>query len=314
MKERLRAIAPVLAIAIAALAFAWAGRATDQNQSNESVRFIAFGDMGTGDKVQYALARRMAAWHDKYRYDTVLLLGDNIYPDGDPAHLPAKFEMPYAELLRRGVRFYASLGNHDVKKGREAQINYPNFNMGGRAWYSFTKGDELVEFFALDSTNPDVAQMRWLESTLAGSKAPWKLAYFHHPIYSSGKRHGSDMKLRARLEPLFVRHGVAAVFCGHDHIYERTKLQQGVQYFVAGAGCGKLRRGDINRKSPYFAAGNDEVSNFLYGEVMRDSLRFQAVDLAGNILDAGVLMPRRVVAPPAVVSAPGAAPHIPQNQ
>ena len=85
---------------------------------NEAVRFIAFGDMGTGDSDQYALAKQMAAWHDAHPYDTALLLGDNIYPDGNPADLPAKFERPYAELLRRGIRFQASLGNHDVVKGR----------------------------------------------------------------------------------------------------------------------------------------------------------------------------------------------------
>src|SRR5256885_14283632 len=73
--------------------------------SGETFRFIAFGDMGTGDSNQYELARRMASYHDEHPYDTVLLLGDNIYPDGNPADLPAKFERPYAELLRRGVRF-----------------------------------------------------------------------------------------------------------------------------------------------------------------------------------------------------------------
>ncbi len=260
-------------------------------KTDHAVRFIAFGDMGTGDRNQYALAKRMAAWHDEDQYDTALLLGDNIYPDGNPDFLPAKFEKPYAELLRRGVRFYAALGNHDVKKGRDAQINYPNFNMGGQAYYSFIKGDGVVEFFALDSTNFDLRQERWLEGALAVSKATWKLAYFHHPIYSSSKTHGSDKALRARLEPLFVRYGVAAVFSGHDHIYERTKPQQGVQYFISGAGSGKLRRGDIDRKSTFFAAGNDETSSFIFVEVTRDRFSFKAIDAAGVIFDSGVLTP-----------------------
>src|SRR5207247_1297767 len=77
-----------------------------------------------------------------------------------------------------------------------------------------------------------------------------KLAVFHHPIYSSGKKHGSDLKLRGKLEPLFVRYGVNAVFSGHDHIYERTIPQQGIHYFVTGAG-GDARRGDVNLKSPF---------------------------------------------------------------
>lgn len=266
----------------------------------EPVRFIAFGDMGTGDNDQYALAKRMAAWHDTHPYGTALLLGDNIYPDGDPADLPAKFERPYAELLQRGIRFQASLGNHDVRKGRTGQINYPNFNMGGRAYYSFTKGvaatgRSLVEFYALDSTAMDAAQLRWLEGALAASQAQWKLAFFHHPLYSSATTHGSDTALRAKLEPLFVRYGVAAVFSGHDHTYERTKPLQGVQYFVSGAASGKLRRGDLNRRSAFFATGNDESGSFLYVEVTQTQLNFQAVDVTGRVFDAGSLAAKPTV-------------------
>ncbi len=262
----------------------------------EPVRFIAFGDMGTGDNEQYALAKQMAAWHEAHPFNTVLLLGDNIYPDGDPADLPAKFEKPYAELLRRGIRFQAVLGNHDVKKGRAAQISYANFNMGGKAYYSFVKGpngagNTLTEFFALDSNSMDAEQLKWVAGALAASTAAWKLVFFHHPIYSSADTHGSDTALRAKLEPLFVRYGVAAVFSGHDHTYERTKPMMGVQYFVAGAASGKLRHGDLNRKSPFLAFGNDETGSFLYVEVSAEQLSFQAINAAGSVFDKGALTP-----------------------
>ena len=115
-------------------------------------------------------------------------------------------------------------------------MNYRHFNMGGRAYYSFTKGDGLVEFFALDSTYFTLPQQRWLEEALQASQAKWKIVFFHHPLYSSADRHGSKLELRSDLEPILVRHGVDAVFSGHDHVYERVKPQQGVQYFVSGVG------------------------------------------------------------------------------
>lgn len=264
-----------------------------------AVRFVALGDTGTGGAAQLAVARRMAAFREEHPFDTALLLGDNVYPDGNPAGLSKKFEQPYAELLAGGVRFYAVLGNHDVRRGRAAQVNYAPFNMGGRPYYSFAKGDGLVEFFALDSNRVDAEQLRWLEGALAASKARWKLAYLHHPLYSSGKTHGSNLRLRALLEPLFVRHGVAAVFAGHDHVYERTTLQRGVQYFVSGTG-GQLRPGNIDRRSPLFAAGNDQVHSFMYVEVARDRLSFWAVDAGGRVLDSGALQP-----PPGVKEARG---------
>jgi 3',5'-cyclic AMP phosphodiesterase CpdA len=205
--------------------------------------------------------------------------------------MPAKFEGPYGELLRRGVSFRAVLGNHDVRKGRETQINYPKFNMGGRLYYSFTKGDGLVEFFALDSNYFDNLQRRWLEVALMASRAKWKVAYFHHPIYSSADRHGSDVDLRSELEPLLVRYGVDAAFSGHDHIYERTRPQKGIQYFVSGAGS-KPRRGDLDRRTPFFAAGNDETSSFMSIEVTPERFSFKTIDAGGRVIDSGELAPR----------------------
>jgi 3',5'-cyclic AMP phosphodiesterase CpdA len=256
-----------------------------------------FGDAGTGDRAQRDLARAMADHHSRRPFDTALMLGDNIYPDGDLADATAKFERPYAELLRRGVTFQAVLGNHDVIKGREAQINYPYFNMDGRAYYSFTRGGGLVEFFALDSNDFDHWQRRWLERALAASRARWKIAFFHHPIYSSGGTHGSDLWLRAALEPLLVRHGVAVAFSGHDHIYERVEPQQGVQYFVSGAG-GRLRRGDLNRNTTFFNYGNDEIGSFISVTVTPERFSFRTIDVRGRVIDSGELSPRVVAAAP----------------
>lgn len=252
-------------------------------------RFVALGDTGTGGQGQLAVARRMAALHGEQPFDTVLLLGDNVYPSGDAADLPEKFERPYAELLRRGVRFHAVLGNHDVKNGRSAQTGYAPFNMGGRAYYSFAEANGLVEFFALDSNRMDETQAAWLDSALSASKARWKIAFLHHPPYSSGTKHGSSSNLRSVVEPLFVRHGVAAVFSGHDHVYERVKPQRGVQYFVSGAG-GQLRRGNLDRRSPLFASGDDEVNSFIYVELTSDRLRFRALGADGRTLDEGSLV------------------------
>lgn len=256
-----------------------------------TVRFAAFGDMGTGDEKQLAIARLLGEFQQQRPYDTVLMLGDNIYPDGNPRDLPAKFERPYAELLQQGINFYAVLGNHDVRKGRQAQINYQPFNMGGRAYYSFVKGEGLVEFFGLDTTDYDEAQAQWFESALRESKAQWKIAFFHHPLYSSADAHGSDLKLRARIEPLLVKYGVAAAFSGHDHTYERTTPQQGVQYFVSGAG-GKLRRGDLDGMSPIMAAGHDENQSFMFVELNREQMKFWSIDITSRIVDSGSLAPR----------------------
>ncbi len=156
--------------------------------------------------------------------------------------------------------------------------------MHNRRYYTFKPRDG-VRFFGLDSTALDKRQLEWLQKALAGSGSEWKIVYFHHPIYSSGARHGSDLGLRAVLEPLFVQYGVSLVLAGHDHFYERTKPQQGIHHFVIG-GSAKVRAGNVRRTS-LTAKSFDRDNSFALMEIDRDTLHFQAVSRAGATVDSG---------------------------
>ena len=192
-----------------------------------------------------------------------------------------KFEAPYRPLLEAGVRFYASLGNHDNQSNRL----YKPFNMDGERYYTFV--NKNVRFFVLDSDYLDPKQLAWLDGALKSSSDEWKICYFHHPLYSNGGRHGSQLDLRVLLEPLFVRYGVNVVFSGHDHIYERLKPQRGIQYFVSGA-AGQVRKGDL-RKSETTAAAFDQDQSFMLIEIAGSDLSFQAISRTGKTVDSGVL-------------------------
>src|SRR5271165_6094593 len=199
-----------------------------------SVRFAIIGDSGTGERPQFEIAERMAASRRNFPFDFVLMLGDNIYGSKTAADFQKKFETPYEPLRDAGVKFYAALGNHDHTSERL----YKPFNMNGQRYYTFKVGN--VQFFALDSNYMDPAQLEWLEQQLSGSGAAWKICFFHHPLYSHGKFHGSDVDLRTRLEPMLMKYGVDVVLNGHEHVYERVKPQHGIYYFVLG-NSGQLR-------------------------------------------------------------------------
>jgi predicted MPP superfamily phosphohydrolase len=254
----------------------------------DKLRFSVIGDWGSGDSDQVKTASQMFSAHRRGSFDFIISAGDNIYPNGSGRYFGSNFEQPFSDLLKDQVKFYSVLGNHDVESGRKDQLEYPLFNMGGQNYYKFEKGDGLAEFFMLDSTDFGSTQTYWLESSLRDSRAKWKIAVFHHPIYSSGKKHGSATGLRRILEPLFTRYGVSVVFSGHDHIYERTVPQQGVQYFVSGAG-GKIRRGDVEMESRFRAASYDEESHFMLIEVSHEHISFQAVNESGTVVDSGVI-------------------------
>ena len=253
---------------------------------NGTFKFAVLGDFGTGSSAQYETAKRMKTVYDRFKYELVILVGDNIYGSERPQDFKKKFEIPYKPLTDAGVKFYAALGNHDSREQRY----YKPFNMDGKLYYTLNPQSE-VRFFALESTYPEPEQMAWLEKELQASTSHWKIPFFHHPLYSSGGRHGSDIRLRETLEPMFLKHGVTVVFTGHDHMYERTKPQNGITYFVVGSG-GKLRTGDIERTG-ITARGFDTDLAFLVAEIDGDKMHFEVISRTGTVVDSGVIERRK---------------------
>ena len=251
-----------------------------------SLKFAVLGDFGTGSQAQYQLAEQMVTLHGRFTYDLVVLVGDNLYGSERPQDFYKKFELPYKPLLDAGVTFYASLGNHDAREQRF----YKLFNMEGKFYYTFNP-KPAIRFFALDSTYPEPEQIQWLEKELGASSSDWKIVFFHHPLYSSGGRHGSDLRLRDVLEPLFVTYNVSVVLNGHDHFYERVKPQKGITYFVVGSG-GQLRAGNIDRRTGITAKGFDTDQAFMAAEITGDEMYFNAISRQGQIVDSGVLTRR----------------------
>ena len=278
-------------------------------ESKGSVRFAVIGDFGTGDRLQYETADRMRLAQEQFPFDFVLMLGDNIYGGKAPRDFEKKFELPYKPLLDRKVTFYASLGNHDVPE----EQSYKLFNMGGHRYYSFKKGN--VRFFALDSNYMDPDQLTWLTEQLTSSSDDWKIAFFHHPLYSSARAHGSSLELRGILEPLFEKYGVQVVFSGHDHVYERMNPQNGIAYFTEGS-SGQLRPGDI-RGAAFTAKSFDSDCTFLLVEIAQNDLYFETISRTGATVDSGKITrsesKKEVVpvgsqpqpAPPRTAAAPG---------
>ncbi|HEV2991980.1 MAG TPA: metallophosphoesterase [Candidatus Angelobacter sp.] len=248
----------------------------------KSVRFAVIGDSGTGGRDQYEVAQQMETYRQAIKFDFVIMLGDNIYGSHQPRDFEKKFEVPYKPLLDAGVKFYASLGNHDDPNDERL---YKPFNMGGERYYAFRKDE--VAFFALDSNYMDPKQLDWLDENLKSSKGKWKICFFHHPLYNDGRHHGPDLDLRNRLLPIFQRNGVNAVFSGHEHVYQRMKPEQNIYYFVLG-NSGQLMTHDL-RDSGDRAKGFDTDRGFMVVEIAGDKLYFQVISRTGETIDSGEL-------------------------
>lgn len=262
-----------------------------------SEKFLVIGDNGTGDKFEYDVAKQVTRFYQKFKVTFAIMLGDNIYGGERPQDFANKFELPYKALLDGNVEFYAALGNHDDPNQRF----YKWYRMGGERYHTFKKGN--IRFFVIDSNYLDPTQVAWLTKELSASGSEWKIAYFHHPLYTTAAR-GPEVELRKVLEPLFVKYGVSVVFSGHEHIYERMAPQQGIQYFTEGGGA-KLRAGDT-RPGVLTQVGFATDRSFMLVEVAGDSMFFQAISRTGETIDKGIVLRR--IGPGSTVSTIAAKP------
>lgn len=267
-----------------------------------ALRILAFGDSGDGSANQRALRDEMLA-HD---FDVFLHLGDMAYSDGTFFEFEQRFFGVYRGFMH-SVPTFPAIGNHEYNTANGVPYLdvYYLFEQALRAadqerYYSFDYGD--VHFIALDS-NPEMIgtvsttatddMVDWARADLAATTAPWRIAFFHHPPYSSGA-HGNETSLWDDVVPALEEGGIDLVLVGHDHHYERSIPITGgaaaaagdmaaITYIVAGAGGAALRGAPGDWFTAYV---NDAVFNFLLLEIDGCSAHGESIDTGGNVIDS----------------------------
>ncbi len=276
---------------------------------NKPFPFAVVGDTGCDCSGQEIVAKQLFDWYKKKPFGMVLMLGDNIYGDssffggkkgGDPDLFEERFDVYYKPLLDADVKFFATLGNHDMEadRGRSMIEDKKRFHMiGSTGFYSFEPENEkgLITFFAVNSVpmvngGTDQGQITWLKETLAKTKTTWKIVFMHHPVYTAVGGHRADEGLLASLEPVLVQGGVQVVLSGHNHYYARTKQMNGVTYFTSGGGGRSL----VSVKSTGQLAKAFETYQFMYFEASFGRLDYWSIDGSGREIDRGFIEPNPV--------------------
>lgn len=244
------------------------------------VRIAVAGDVGDSGTRLARTAAAISRAAGPYGYDGLLLLGDNVYPSGDPQLLRETVLDPFAALLASGTELMAIVGNHDVRRGNGPR-QMAALGMDG-LWWSTEIGDVL--FVGLDSNQPDNAeQRRWLQRTLDDTTARWKIVSLHHPPYSAGYQ-GSSVDVRDAFATTFERFGVQLVLSGHDHDYQRSVPIRGTTYVVSGAAAGSRRTSERD-----FTAASFSWHHFLELDIYADRLIGRAVNQSGRVADVWTL-------------------------
>jgi hypothetical protein len=251
--------------------------------------FVALGDSGSGLPAQHRIAEQLMSRYKQHPFNLVLLLGDNIYPNGDTIKYGEKrFTTLYKPLIEQGVQFLPVLGNHDISG--PLGVGYPTFWMSNQrehmrffkmpaAFYDFTFGP--IHFFMLNTNRFKSTQRLWLNEQLKASSHQYKIVCGHHPVFSSGF-HGCNARLRRKLKPMMEKHGVSLYLSAHEHDFERLEAMGGVTYIVSGGGGANLR--GFRKPLPQSLVRRSE-HHFLACTLKSDHLQIEAINDQGEQID-----------------------------
>jgi len=266
----------------------------------EPVRFVVYGDVRTGHETHAEILRAV----EGEAPDFIVSTGDHVVRGTDEADWQRFFSLAGPLLAR--VPYYPVLGNHDlgVASGSERRFEdvfalpaRPADCPPGASWYSFDFAG--VHVVVLDSNAlGDARQLAWLEADLtASSGARAVFAALHHGPFSRGP-HGGLPIAAERYVPVLARHGVALLFSGHDHIYQRGEMS-GLPYVVTGGGGAPLyplKCGVPGRPACTIVDGavaSASVYHYVVVEVFRDDLRLCPRRPDGTAVEECVHLPLR---------------------
>jgi acid phosphatase type 7 len=223
---------------------------------------------------------------------TVLTLGDNAYEDGTAQDFSECYEPSWGQFKERTR---PAIGNHEYEtEGARAYFDYFGKDAGqpGKGYYSYDLG--AWHIVALNSNCEEVGctasspQLRWLEADLAKDPKTCTLAYFHYPLFSSGKYRPGIHEVKPLWEALYAAE-VDVVLNGHDHNYQRfapqdpngkADPQRGIREFVVGTG-GRSHYsilGPIANSEVY----NDETYGVLKLTLRPESYEWQFIPVEGE--------------------------------
>ena len=222
---------------------------------------------------------------------TVFTAGDNAYEGGTLSEFQSCYEPTWGAFKERTR---PSPGNHDYgTAGASGYFTYFGSRAGSaeEGWYAYDLGAWRI--YALNSNCSAVGgcgatsrQTSWLKADLAANPRRCVLAYWHHPLFSSGE-HGNHARVRPLWDVLYAARA-DVVINGHDHDYERfarltpggTASTSGIREFVVGTGG--ARRRPFGTIKPHSLVRNNSTYGVLKLTLHTASYDWQFVPQAGK--------------------------------
>lgn len=280
-------------------------------------RFLYLGDIQNGI-LTYASRVIRQAFHANGGIELVVHAGDLAAQRDDLDHDDEWGEWNEAGGYNYGmVPQVPATGNHEyvdvaLADGRESrklgpywpmQFALPHNGAPGVEATTYFVDHQGVRFIVLDGTSAlDLgtmqAQTRWLDQTLASSKARWNVVLFHQPVFTCA-RPDDTAEIKAAWKPVFEARKVDLVLQGHDHCYSRLTAEAGREagraaraandalvgpvYLVSVTGSKMYGLNDRARSQPDKTAEATELYQIV--DVTNERLKFRTFTASGKLYD-----------------------------
>ena len=277
-----------------------------------SLRFLVLGDWGReGKDSQIPVANSMAKQAKEDQCDFVISTGDNFYEKGVSSVTDSQFKTSFENIYSASslhIPWYVALGNHDYLTNADIQVDYTQYSdrwkMPSRYFAVEQEVDDTTTaLFIIIDTSPFITkylqedakyhvksqsitrQLLWLDSVLSHSKAKWKFAAGHHPIFSAAGTHGDTPELIDNVLPIFKKYHVQGYFCGHDHNLQHLH-DDGIETYLSGGGS-RSREDVTPRNDMLFGAAS---TGFLEVFLDAKSLTGKFYDSNDHVLNSSSLL------------------------
>ena len=211
----------------------------------QSQVFVGAGDIAVCGSAGAAATARLL----DFIGGTVFTTGDNTYFEGTAQQFRDCYDPTWG---RQKSRTRPAPGNHEYYLSPVAAPYFEYFGSAagppGLGYYSFDVGAwHAISLNSNIAVGQGSAQGQWLRVDLALNQAKCSIAYWHHPLFTSGPN-GDNPEMREFWRMLYAA-GVDVIVNGHDHIYERFARQdpdgfpdpaRGIRQFIVGTGGAPL--------------------------------------------------------------------------
>ncbi len=210
----------------------------DEEEDPDNVTVFTAGDNAyeSGTKEEFEKGYDPTWGHPEILGRTSPTLGNHEYY-GDESSVDAS---PYFDYFGDAGRVVS----YDADEDPESTKGYYSYDLG--EWHVVALNSMCEQVDGCDAISPMVT---WLEEDLENNPKTCTLAYFHHPLFSSGKHGTVDADLmKTNMTPTWdalYAAGADVVISAHDHDYERFAPQdpegnpdpeRGITEFVVGTG------------------------------------------------------------------------------